>query len=128
MKVSVSAAIAFGAALCSAALLAGCGALGGGGTVKAADVTGEWPLTVDQVKLVCREDLSIFAEANGKTYALNGQAERNEGGYKVKEIQHIEDIQKDDKAASLVPGIKMSLDPLLKAAIDHCTKSGKWKV
>jgi hypothetical protein len=128
MKVSVSAAIALGAALSASVLLSGCGGVGGGGTIKAADVEGEWPLTVDQIKLVCRDDLSIFAEANGKTYALNGQAERNEGGYKVGQIAHIEEIEKADKNASLVPGIKMSLDPVLKAAIAHCSKAGKWKI
>jgi hypothetical protein len=127
MKAYVSAAIAVGAALAGACVLAGCSGVGGS-SVKAADVQGEWPLTVDQIKLVCRDDLSIFAEVGDKTYALNGQAERNEGGYKVGKILHIEEIQKPDAQASLVPGIKMSLDPVLKVAIDHCQKSGKWKV
>ena len=123
MKAYLSAAIAVGAAC----LLSACSGVGGS-SVKAADVQGDWPLTVDQVKLVCRDDLSIFAEVGDKTYALNGQAERNEAGYKVGKILHIEEIQKADAQASLVPGIKMSLDPLLKAAIERCTKSGKWKV
>ena len=127
MKAYVSAAISVGAAILGACILSGCSGVGGS-TVKAADVQGDWPLTVDQVKLVCRDDLSIFAEVGDKTYALNGQAERNEAGYKADKIGHIEEIQKDDKTASLVPGVKMSLDPVLKAAIESCQKSGKWKV
>ncbi len=126
MKAYVSAAISVGAALGAACILSGCSV--GGTAVKSADIQGDWPLTVDQIKLVCRDDLSIFAEAGDKTYALNGQAERNEAGYKVGKISHIEDIQKDDKTASLVPGVKMSLDPVLKVAIERCQKSGKWKV
>ncbi len=126
MKAYVSAAVTVGAVLGAACILSGCSV--GGSAVKSADIQGEWPLTVDQIKLVCRDDLSIFAEVGDKTYPLNGQAERNEAGYKVGKLSHIEEIQKDDRTASLVPGVKMSLDPVLKAAIESCEKSGKWKV
>jgi hypothetical protein len=129
MKAYVKAAMFMGAAMAGTFVLSGC-SVGGGGSIKAADIEGEWPLTVDQVKLVCRDDLAIFIEAGDKTYPLNGQAERNESKYKEGQLSRIEDIQKDDKvsAGGLVPGIKVTLDPLLKTAIARCEKSGKWKI
>lgn len=122
---------ALGAVLAAGGLLAGCGnggGVGGGGmTIKAADVKGVWPLTVDEIKIECTDDMSIFATANDKVYPLNGQAERLRQDPDKKPVQHLEDIQKDDPEASrYTPGAKMAMDNVLQVAIERCQGAGKW--
>lgn len=96
--------------------------------IRSSDVQGAWPLTVNQIALECRSDLSIYAKVGDKTYPLNGQAERQAPNY-GKPVGKLEDIQKNDPWSNqFVPGAKMSMDPVLKLAIAKCGKEGKWKV
>jgi hypothetical protein len=96
--------------------------------IRVSDVQGAWPLTVDQISLECRDDLAIFAKVGDKTYPLNGQAERTAPQY-GKPVGKLEDIEKDDAwSQQFIPGAKMSLDPVMKAAIAKCEKAGDWKV
>jgi hypothetical protein len=97
-------------------------------TISAKEVSGVWPLTVSDIKLECRRDLAIFAKVGDKTYPLNGQAERTAPEY-GKPVGKLEDIQKDDPwSTQFIPGAKMSMDPVMKAAIAKCEKKGDWKV
>jgi len=96
--------------------------------IRSTDVQGAWPLTVNQIALDCRSDLSIYAKVGDKTYPLNGQAERQALNY-GKPVGKLEDIQKNDPWSNqFIPGAKMSMDPVLKLAIAKCEKDGKWKV
>jgi hypothetical protein len=123
-------ATSLGLVLAAGGVLAACsggGGLGGDMTVKADQVQGAWPLTVDAIKIECTDDMSIYAVANDKVYPLNGQAERMRQAPDKKAVEHLEDIQKDDpEAAKYTPGAKMSLDPVRIAAIQKCQKAGKW--
>lgn len=100
----------------------------GNEVIRASDVQGPWPLTVSQIDLECRKDLAIYAKAGGKTYPLNGQAERTAPSY-GKPVAKLEEIQKDDPwSVQFIPGAKMSMDPVMKAAIARCEKAGAWKL
>jgi len=96
--------------------------------IRSSDVQGPWPLTVSQIALECRDDLSIYAKVGDKTYPLNGQAERLAPNY-GKPVGKLEAIQKNDPWSNqFIPDAKMSMDPVLKLAIAKCEKAGKWKV
>ena len=117
-----------GVVLTAGVMLAGCSGAGGGGggTIKKADVQ-NWPLTVDEIKIECTDDMSIFAIANDKVYPLNGQAERLRVTPDKKPVEHLEDIQKDDpEAVKYTPGAKMAIGPVMQLAIASCQKAGKW--
>ena len=95
--------------------------------LKPSDVTGEWPLTVSEIKVECGPDLAIYGKVGAKTYPLNGQAERQAIFYKEGPVTRLEDIQKDDPwTQQFVPGAKMSMDPVNQAAISFCEKKGRW--
>ena len=119
------------AALISGLLLAACsggnGGGSGGGTLKASELQGAWPFTVNELKLECTDDLAIYAVAGDKVYPLNGEAERLRKAPGDKPVTRLEEIQKDDPEASkFVPGAKMPMDSVRSAAIASCQKAGKW--
>jgi hypothetical protein len=95
-------------------------------TLKPGDVAGPWPLTVPQIKLECDDQLAIYGKAGGKTYPLNGQAERQEIFYKGP-VSRLEDIEKNDPwSTQFIPDAKMSMDPVSQAAIKRCEEAGRW--
>jgi hypothetical protein len=91
------------------------------------DIGPQWPFTVSEVRVVCGPALAIFITAGGKTYPLNGQAERHPDLYKESPLGKLDDIWKvDPEMSKLSPGARMSLDPFTRQAIEACAKAGKW--
>ena len=79
--------------------------------IRANDVQGAWPLTVNQIALECRDDLSIYAKVGDQTYPLNGQAERLAPNY-GKPVGKLEAIQKNDPWSNqFVPDAKPLSNP-----------------
>ena len=108
-----------------AGALAGCNR--NGASISAQDVGPQWPFKVSEVRVVCAPTLALFVTADGKAYALNGQAERHPELYKKGQLSQINDILKPDpEAAKLVPDAHMSLEAFTEKAIEACTKAGKW--
>lgn len=58
-------------------------------TITAAEYGAEWPFTVNQVELSCRNVAAVLMTANGKTYTLNGKA-----GSQFKQLPNWRDIAK----------------------------------
>jgi hypothetical protein len=114
-------------ALCAAALAALAGCNRNGAAITAQDVGTAWPFTVSEVHVVCAPTLAIFVTADGKAYALNGQAERHTDLYKKGPVNPLNDIWKvDPDASKLSPDTRMSLEAFTQKAIEACTKAGKW--
>ena len=91
------------------------------------DIGPQWPFTVSEVGVVCAPALAIFITADGKTYPLNGQAERHPDLYGKGPLSKLSDIWKlDPKLSELSPDARMSLDAFTHKAIEACTKAGKW--
>ena len=112
---------------CAGLLLALAGCNRNGAAISQADLGPQWPFTVAEVRVVCAPTLALFVTADGKAYALNGQAERHLDLYKKGPVSQINDILKVDPVASqLVPGEHMSMEAFTAKAIDACTKAGKW--
>jgi hypothetical protein len=112
-----------GGLLCST--LAGCS----GRDIAIASTAGEpgWPFTVPEVTVVCAPALAIFIRADGKTYPLNGQAERHPDLYKNGPLGKLNDIWKlDPQVSKLSPDARLSLDGFTQKAIEACVKAGKW--
>ncbi len=80
-----------------------------GVTVTKQELGDKWPLTVDSVKLECR-NLAAIAHVNGKTYALNGMA-------KHKGYPDIRPVWRDHPKFK---GLKVSIGPVLDRAVDLC--------
>ena len=98
-----------------------------GATISDMDVGAAWPFTVSEVKVVCAPTLALFVTADGKAYALNGQAERHPDLYKKGALSKLNDIWKvDPETSKLSPDTRMSLDAFTQKAIEACTKAGKW--
>jgi hypothetical protein len=92
------------------------------------DVGSQWPFTVSEVRVVCAPALAIFITADGKAYALNGQAERHPDLYQKGSLNKLNDIWKvDPELSKLSPDTRMSLDAFTHKAIETCTKAGKWE-
>jgi hypothetical protein len=114
-------------ALCAAALLALAGCNRNGAAITAQDIGAAWPFTVSEVHVICAPTLALFVTADGKAYALNGQAERHPDLYKKGPVSPLNDIWKvDPDTSKLSPDTRMSLDAFTLKAIDACTKAGKW--
>lgn len=110
-----------------ATLLALAGCNRNGASLSAQDVGPQWPFTVSEVRVVCAPTLALFVTADGKAYALNGQAERHPDLYKKGPLSQISDITKvDPQIAKLSPDAHMSLDAFTQKAIEVCTKAGRW--
>jgi hypothetical protein len=91
------------------------------------DVGPRWPFTVPEVTVVCAPTLAIFIAAHGKTYPLNGQAERHPDLYKDGPIGKLNDIWKvEPEISKLSPDARMPLDAVTHKAIETCAKAGKW--
>lgn len=81
-----------------------------GKEVSAADFGDRWPLTVPSGKVNCiKPNAAIFIH-EGTTYQLNGMASQQ--GY-----TSINGIWRDNPS---VPGTKVSISPLLEAALAEC--------
>ena len=112
---------------CAGLLLALAGCNRNGASLSAQDVGPQWPFTVSEVRVVCAPTLALFVTADGKAYALNGQAERHPDLYKKGPLDQINAILKVDPVASqLTPNAHMPLDAFTSKAIEACTKAGKW--
>jgi hypothetical protein len=112
---------------CAGLLLAMAGCDRNGAAISQQDVGAQWPFTVSEVRVVCAPTLALFGTADGKAYALNGQAERHPELYKKGPLSQINDILKIDPAASqLTPNAHMSMEAFTEKAIAACTKAGKW--
>jgi hypothetical protein len=115
------------ALLGAATLLALAGCNRNGASISAQDVGPQWPFTVSEVRVVCAPTLALFITADGKAYAVNGQAERHPDLYKKGPLSQINDITKvDPQIAKLSPDSRMSLDAFTQKAIEACTKAGRW--
>ena len=115
------------ALLGAATLLALAGCNRNGASISAQDVGPQWPFTVSEVRVVCAPTLALFITANGKAYAVNGQAERHPDLYKKGSLSQINEITKvDPQIAKLSPDAHMSLDAFSQKAIEACTKAGRW--
>lgn len=115
----------------TAALLAvaGCNDIttAGSTVIASADVGPQWPLTVAEVKVACAPALAIFVTAGGKTYPLNGQAERHPELYKDGPVGDLNDIWKvEPEVSRLSPDARMALDAVTHKAIETCAKAGRW--
>lgn len=98
-----------------AALLAGCGGPSENGlTVKEADYGDKWPLTVAEAKIGCdntKDGKRIgYLEANGKRYALNGDAIRSG-------LPTLEEIQRDKN------GMPIMHTDFIEKSMELCAKS-----
>jgi hypothetical protein len=92
------------------------------------DVGSQWPFTVPEVKVVCAPTLAIFVAADGKTYPLNGQAERHPDLHKDGPVGKLNDIWKVAlEISKLSPDARMPLDAVTRKAIEVCAKAGKWE-
>jgi hypothetical protein len=92
------------------------------------DVGSQWPFTVPEVKVLCAPTLAIFIAADGKTYPLNGQAERHPDLYKDGPVGSLYDIWKiAPEISKLSPDARMPLDAVTRKAIETCEKAGKWE-
>lgn len=112
---------------CAGLLLALAGCNRNGAAISQQDVGPQWPFKVSEVRVVCAPTLALFVTADGKTYPLNGQAERHPDLYKKGPVGQINDILKMDPVASqLTPGAHMPTDAFTEKAIEACTKAGKW--
>ena len=108
-----------------AGAMAGCSR--NGATISDKDVGAQWPFTVSEVRVVCAPTLALFVTADGKAYAVNGQAERHPDLYKNGPVGQIDEILKvDPQISQLSPGVHMSLDAFTEKAIEACTKAGRW--
>jgi len=107
--------------------LAGCDLVPvSGAEIAAKDIGPQWPFTVPEVRVVCAPTLAIFVIADGKAYALNGQAERHPDLYNGP-LSKLNDIWKvDPEMSKLSPDVRMSLEAFTHKAIEACTKAGKW--
>ena len=115
------------ALLGAATLLALAGCNRNGANISAQDVGPQWPFKVSEVRVVCAPTLALFVTADGKAYAVNGQAERHPDLYKKGPVGQIDDILKiDPEISKLTPGAHMSLDAFTQKAIEACTKAGRW--
>jgi hypothetical protein len=115
------------ALLAAGALLALAGCNRNGANVSAQDIGPQWPFTVSEVRVVCAPTLALFITADGKAYAVNGQAERHPDLYKKGALSQINEITKaDPQISKLSPDSKMSLDAFTQKAIEVCTKAGRW--
>jgi hypothetical protein len=91
------------------------------------DVGPQWPFTVPEVKVVCAPTLAIFVAAGGRTYPLNGQAERHPDLYKDGPVGKLNEIWKvAPEISKLSPDARMPLDAVTRKAIETCEKAGKW--
>jgi uncharacterized protein DUF2511 len=91
------------------------------------EVGSQWPFTVPEVKVVCAPTLAIFVATDGKTYPLNGQAERHPDLYKDGPVGKLNDIWKvAPEISKLSPDARMPLDAVTRKAIETCAKAGKW--
>ena len=97
--------------LAIASVLVACG--NNGVEVTESEFGNEWPLTVSSGSISCLNEggtkLALF-EHNGQTYQLNGAAQSR--GY-----TSINAIWKDNPN---IPGAKMSIAPLINAALNEC--------
>ena len=100
------------ALLGAAALLTLAGCNRNGASISAQDVGPQWPFTVSEVRVICAPTLALFVTADGKAYAVNGQAERHPDLYKKGPLSQINDITKvDPQIAKLSPDSRMSTLP-----------------
>ena len=117
--------MAMGVAAAAVLALAGCNR--NGAAVSSNDLGDKWPFTVSEVRVVCAPTMAMFLTADGKAYALNGQAERHPELYKKGPINQLNDIWKvDPQLSKLSPDVRMSLDAFNGKAIEACEKAGKW--
>lgn len=70
----------------------------------------EWPLTVEQVRILCPGDRQLVVLADGVKYAINGTAKS--AGYAA-----LDPIWRDDPNT---PGLKVPMDGLTKHAAAVC--------
>lgn len=75
------------------------------------DLGDKWPLTVDAIRLRCVNGREVVFDAGGTTYALNGTAKG------TKQYADLAPIWRDDPK---IPGLKVSLLPLVMAGLDLC--------
>ena len=113
--------------LTTAALLSACSGPGGD-AISAESISGAWPFTVPELRLRCGPSMALFGVVDGKAYPLNGQAERRRDslgqGLEARPLSEIH--RPDPEAGRLYPGAGMSLEPVLRAAIEKCEKSNRW--
>jgi hypothetical protein len=115
-------------AVSAAMLLALAGCDDNDAAIASKDLGSQWPFTVAEVRVVCAPSLAIFITADGKAYALNGQAERHPDLYKEGPLSKLNDIWKvDPQITELSPDARMSLDAFTQKAIEACAKAGKWE-
>jgi hypothetical protein len=113
--------------LAGAAVLALAGCNRNGAAVSSQDLGDKWPFSVSEVRVVCAPTMAMFLTADGKAYALNGQAERHPELYKKSKLNPLNDIWKvDPQLSKLSPDVRMSLDAFNTKAIESCEKAGKW--
>jgi hypothetical protein len=118
------------AGLAMALALAGCSDTSSATSIVIAskDVGSQWPFTVSEVNVVCVPTAAIFITVGGRTYPLNGQAERHPDLYKDGQPGKLNDIWKvEPDISKLSPDARMPLDAVTRKAIEACTKAGKWE-
>jgi Protein of unknown function (DUF2511) len=80
--------------------------------LRKSDFGDEWPLSVEQGVVECRDGAAVLFHAGGKTYPVNGTAK---GWYK--ELPSIEEIWLENPS---LPGTRINISPIIEAGRKLC--------
>ena len=88
-------------------------------SINAAEYGAEWPFTVNEVELSCRNVAAVLMTANGKMYTLNGKAKTQ-----FKQLPDRRDITKPNPKAELYgAGAMMTLpSDMIQRGLALCGK------
>lgn len=106
----------FGLAIASLLLAATAMAAANIELVSAGDYGQDWPLTLDEVHLMCLDGDAVVASdpESGRMYPLNGTANAKAARLA---LEPLAPIWRDDPAA---PGAKLSVGPLIERGLTLC--------
>lgn len=95
-------------------------------TIRPSDVSGEWPLTVDEVTVDCGNgQSSVFVEAGKMAYPLNGGAQSNAASYGGRfALGDLKSIQRRNPDQAKYGDIVFSPERLIGVAIQRCRSAG----
>lgn len=99
-----------------ASLMAACGG-GGSVMVKQEDYGEQWPLTVPEAELFCKEYYSIYVKVGEKRYGVNGTGSTYVKKNYPSARGDLEDIWRADPRG-IVP--RVSITPLIEAGEELC--------
>ncbi|MDZ5456983.1 hypothetical protein [Azohydromonas lata] len=91
------------------------------GSISAADIKGDWPLTVQPVRVLCQgPDIVMLEAPNGKAYGVMSKhrAQREFGARDIDEVWRVTDA-KGRRSSNLVDVVNL--------ATEKCRASGQFK-